>query len=97
MSNCIKVNISANEGIKAQIKAIPQEDLKVSIDCSSPLVVVLDCVLSPIKPVLHSAAPHIEVNTSNVCGVDFSWDTLYDSDNVALFDANNEWLLINIK
>lgn len=108
MSGCLNVRISANERIKAcatipkeRIKAgvtiLQKEVLNASVTSLVPLEVRVEGRNKPLRFLIQSTAPHIKVNGSNVCGVDFSWDSIFDYDGIALFDADNERLLINIK
>lgn len=97
MNGCLNVKISVNEGIKAGATILPREVLHVSATSLVPFEVKVDGRNEPLRFLIQSTAPHIKVNGSNVCGVDFSWDSLLDFDGIALFDADNERLLINIK
>lgn len=97
MNSCLNIKISANEGIKAGATILPREVLKVSATSLMSFEVRIEGRNELLRFLIKSTAPHIKVNGSNVCGVDFSWDSLLDCDGVALFDADNERLLINIK
>lgn len=97
MNSCLNVKISVNEGIKAGATILPREVLNVSATSLVPFEVKIEGRNEPLLFLVQSTAPHIKVNGSNVCGVDFSWDSLLDFDGIALFDADNERLLINIK
>ena len=97
MNGCLNVKISVNKGIKADAIILPREVLKVSATSLVPFEVKIDRRNEPLRFLIQSIAPHIKVNGSNVCGVDFSWDSLSSFEGIALFDADNERLLINIK
>lgn len=97
MNSCLNVKISVNEGIRAGATILQREVLKVSATYLAPFKVKIEGRNEPLRVLIQSSAPHIKVNGSNVCGVDFSWDSLLDFDGIALFDADNERLLINIK
>lgn len=97
MNGCLNVIISKSEGIKAGATILPREVLKVSATSLVPFEVKIEGRNEPLRFLIQSSAPHISVNGSNVCGVDFSWDSLFDFDGIALFDADNERLLINIR
>lgn len=96
MSGCLSVKISANEGIKAGATILPRDVLKVSATSLVPFEVRVEGRNEPLRFLVQSTAQHIKVNGSIVCGVN-SWDSLFDYDGIALFDADNERILINVK
>lgn len=97
MNSCLNVKINVNTGIKASATILTREVLNVSATSLIPFEVKIDGRNEPLRFLIQSTAPHIKVNGSNVCDVNFSWDSLLDFDGIALFDADSERLLINIK
>lgn len=93
-SNCLNVNIGLRESVIAVNVELANKPLKAV--ATTPQLLSVDVRLK--EPILRlsvrNAGKELFVRSQNVCGVDFSWDSVADSEGVALFDADNERLLI---
>ena len=96
-SNCLNINIGLRESVFTANVKVTNEQLTAVVAAPSCLSVDIRLIQLALRLNACNIGKELTVKGSNVCGVDFSWDTLYDLDGVALFDAENKRLLINIK
>lgn len=64
------------------------------MNCLDIKITVLN---TPLVMKIHDAGKHLNFHASTVCGVDFSWTGLADSEGNDLYDASGDVLLVKFQ